>query len=129
MTINAVTLSNRFNEAEVSSEKDVHDVTAFGAGSKQKMLGLGDGTFSLNGFQDFDAASVDATLWPIHANGSEVVVEVTSRNAAVSATNPKYRMTGVLPAYTPISGSVGEPSTISIEFQNSGDAGIERIVA
>ncbi len=129
LTINAVDLSNRASSAEVNSEKDLVDVTAFGANSKQNLLGLGDGTISIDFFQDFAAASVDATLYPIHANSTEVVITVKPTNAAVSATNPLYTMTGVLPNYTPITGGVGEASTISAEFSNSGDTGIVRTTA
>jgi hypothetical protein len=125
-TVNGVDLTNRFSSVEINSEKDLVDVTAFGANSKQNMLGLGDGTMSFDAFQDFAVASVDATLYPIHANNSEVVITVKPRDEVVSATNPLYTMTGVLPNYTPLAGSVGEASTISVEFSNSGDAGIVR---
>ncbi len=87
LTVNGVDLSNRASSAEVNSEKDLVDVTAFGANSKQNLVGLGDGTISIDFFQDFAAASVDATLWPIHNAGSEVVITVKPTNAAVSATN------------------------------------------
>ncbi len=129
VTVNAVDLSNRASSVEVNSEKDLVDVTAFGANSKQNLLGLGDGTMSIDFFQDFAAASVDATLWPIHNGGTEVVITAKATNAAVSATNPLYTMTGVLPNYTPIAGGVGEASTISAEFSNSGDTGIVRTTA
>lgn len=126
LTVNAVDLSNRASSVEVNSEKDLVDVTTFGASSKQNLVGLGDGTISIDFFQDFAAASVDATLYPIHSAGSEVVITVKPTNAAVSATNPLYTMTGVLPNYTSISGGVGDASTISVEFSNSGDSGIVR---
>lgn len=130
VTINGVNLTSRFSSCEINSERDVHDVTDFSAVThKQKMLGLGDGTMSFEGFQDFAAAMTDATLWPIHSAGSEVPITVKATDAAISTTNPEYRMTGVLPSYTPLSGSVGEPSTISIEFENSGSAGITRHTA
>ena len=128
-TINGVDLSNRFKSATVSSEKDVLDATTFGASSKQKALGLGDGTISFEGLQDFAAAMVDATLWPIHANDTEVVITVKPNNAAVAVNNPLYTMTGVLPSYTPISGGVGELSEVSAEFQNTGATGIVRTTA
>lgn len=129
MVVNGVDLSNRATSAEITSEKPLVDATTFGAGSTQNLLGIGDGTMSIDFTQDFAAASVDATLYPIHANNSEVVITVKPTNAAVSATNPQYSMTGVLPNYTPISGGVGELSTVSVEFSNSGDAGITRAVA
>lgn len=129
LTVNGVDLTNRASSIEVTSEKDLVDVTAFGANSKQNLVGLGDGTMSIDFFQDYAAASVDATLWPIHTGGTEVVVTAKPFNTAVSATNPLYTMTGVLPSYSPIAGGVGEASTTTAEFSNSGDTGIVRTTA
>lgn len=124
LTVNGVDLTNRASSAEVTSEKDLVEVTAFGANSKQQMLGLGDGKMSIDFFQDFGAAKVNATLSPIHFNSTEVVITIKPFNAAVGVDNPLYTMTGVMPSYMPISGGVGEASTVSAEFTNSGDAGI-----
>lgn len=126
ITVNGVPLSDHANKLTITSSKDVQDVTAFGAQSKQKALGLGDGTIAIDLFQDFDAGSVDATLWPIHTGNSEVVITAKATSASVSATNPLYTMTGILPEYTPIDGSVGDASKVSVTFQNSGAAGIVR---
>ena len=126
VTVNGVDLSDHASSVEITSEKDLVDVTSFGATSKQNLVGLGDGTMSIDFFQDFAAASVDATLWPIHSGSTEVIITAKATNAAVSTTNPLYSMTGVLPNYTPLSGGVGEASTISVEFSNSGSAGITR---
>jgi hypothetical protein len=126
LTVNGVDLTGRATSAEVSSEKDLVDATTFGANNKQNLLGLGDGKISIDFAQDFAAAMVDATLWPIHANSTEVVITVKPFNAANAVNNPQYSMTGVLPAYTPISGSVGDLSTVTAEFSNSGSAGITR---
>lgn len=129
LTVNGVNLTGRASSCEVTSEKDLVDVTSFGANSKQNLVGLGDGTMSIDFFQDFAAAMVDATLWPIHSAGSEVVITVKPFNAAVAVNNPLYTMTGVLPSYSPIAGGVGEASTTTAEFSNSGDTGIVRTTA
>lgn len=126
VTVDGVDLSNRASSAEVNSEKDLVDVTTFGAPNKQNLIGLGDGTFSIDFFQDFGAAMVDATLWPIHNENQEVEITIKPFDAAVGADNPLYAMVGVLPNFTPISGGVGEASTVSVEFSNSGQDGITR---
>lgn len=129
ISVNGVTLSDHANEVSIDSEKDEHDTTGFGATSKEISLGLGDGSISMTFFQDFAAGSVDATLWPIHNGSTAVPIVVRPTSAAVSATNPQYTMTGVLPNYSPVSGSVGEPSTIEANFRNASQAGIVRAVA
>lgn len=124
--VNGSEVSDHSNKVTVTSSKDEQDTTAFGAKSKQTLLGLGDGSIAIDLFQDFDAGSVDATMWPIHDAGSEVVVVVKPENAPVSETNPSYTMTGVLPSYTPLDGQVGQASKVSVTFKNSGDSGIVR---
>lgn len=124
--VNGVNLSDHGSHVEINSEKDLQDVTSFGATSRTYLLGLGDGTMSFTFFQDFAAASVDATLQPIHANATAVALEVRPTSAARSATNPAYLMTGVLAAYSPLNGDVGDPSSIDAEFQNASQTGITR---
>lgn len=119
-------VSDHSNKVTVTSSKDEVDLTAFGAKTKQKGLGLGDGTIAVEMFQDFDAGSVDAICWPIHDSGDPVVIVVKPENAPVSPTNPSYTATMVLPEYTPLDGSVGDASKVSINFKNYGDDGIVR---
>ena len=126
--IDGVELSDHANEVSITSEKDEHDVTGFGASSKEIALGLGDGTIAITLFQDFATGSVDDTLYDIHQTGEAVEVVVRPTSAAAGASNPEYRMSGVLPSYTPLSGSVGEPSTIEASFRNASQAGITRNV-
>jgi hypothetical protein len=127
--VNGVNLSDHGSHVEINSEKDLQDVTSFGATSRTYLLGLGDGTMSFTFFQDFAAASVDATLQPIHANATSVALEVRPTSAGRSATNPAYLMTGVLAAYSPLNGDVGDPSSIDAEFQNAAQTGITRAIA
>jgi hypothetical protein len=126
ITIDSVDLSDHANRVEISSEKDLQETTAFGSDSKEYLLGLGDGTMSFTFQQDYAATSVDDTLWDIHDAGSSVVIVVKPTSAAVGAANPSYTMTGVLPAYTPLSGDVGQVSTIEAQFQNASPTGIVR---
>jgi hypothetical protein len=118
--INAVELSNYMNKVTINSEKEVLDATGFGAKSKQKALGLGDGTIELGGFQDFAAGAVDATLYPLHLNDTEFDVIVREDPDAES----EYHMTGILPAYTPLNGEVGQLSTVEVTIENAGQDGI-----
>jgi hypothetical protein len=129
ITINAVNLSDHANNVEITSSKDLQESTGFGAANKSYELGLGDGTMSVTLFQDFDAGSVDATLWPLHVAGTSFPVVIKPTSGPVSATNPSYTMQAVLPEYTPLSGDVGEMSMLEIEFQNSAQTGIVRAIA
>jgi hypothetical protein len=129
ITINAVNLSDHANNVEINSSKDLQESTGFGAANKSYELGLGDGTMSVTLFQNFDAGSVDATLWPLHSGGTSFPVVIKKNSGPVSETNPSWTMTAVLPEYTPLSGDVGEMSMVEIELQNSSQAGIVRATA
>lgn len=127
--VDTVDLSDHFRSITINSAKDEVDVTGFGASSKEIKLGLGDGTFSGTLHQDFDAASVDETLWPIHSAGDECSVIVRPTSDVVGPTNPQYAMTAVIPEYSPLDGEVGAASTLDIAFRNASQAGIVRTTA
>lgn len=129
ITVDAVDLSDHISSVTIESTFDEVDVTGFGSTYKEILQGLGDGTITLAVFQDFTAASVDATLWPLSQSGETFEVVVKPTSAAVSATNPSYTMTGVLLSFNPIAGAIGEASTTDVTIRNAAATGIVRAVA
>lgn len=128
ITVNAVNLSDHCSQVEIEAASDEVDVTSFGAANKEIRLGLGDGTMSATFFQDFASGSVDATLQSLRGSNNAFPVVCKGASVAVSATNPSYTMQAVLPTYTPLSGSVGEASTIEASFRNASQSGIVRAI-
>lgn len=129
LTVNAVDLSNRASSVTINMESDDVDLTSFGSVMKEHAIGLGDGSIDVDFFQDFAAASVDATLYPIYIAKLPVPVVIKPDAAAVSPTNPSYTMQGLLMSYTPLDGSVGDASSMSVTFQNGAQTGIVRATA
>lgn len=126
VTVNSVDLSDHVSEVTIETERDEHDVTGMGATNKEKLLGLGDATITLSFWQDFAAGEVDATLWPLSSTDTPFAVAVKPTNAAISATNPEFQMTCLLPNYSPLAGSVGEPSATECTFINASSTGLVR---
>jgi len=124
--VNSVDLSDHISQCTIETSYDDVDVTAFGSTYREILQGMGDATITLSFFQDFAAAKVDATLWPLASGGSTFPVTVKPTNAAVSSTNPRYDMTGVLLSYAPIAGSVGEASTTDVTIRNASQTGLTR---
>jgi hypothetical protein len=122
--INAVDLSDHTSKVTVEDNRDSVDITAFGAVNKAITKGLGDGKISLDMFQDFAASKVHATLQPLIASTTGVVIEIRAVNAARSVTNPAFLMTGLLMNYSMLDGKVGDASSVTYEFVNSAQAGI-----
>lgn len=124
VSINGVVLSDHARRVTTVDNRDSVDVTAFGATNKTIAKGLGDGTITVELYQDFAAAKTHATLQPLISSSTPFTVEVRPTSAARSATNPAILMTALLMNYSGLDGSVGEASTITAEFQNASQTGI-----
>ena len=117
ITVNGVDFSDHVSSVEVSLKKASIDTTNFSGGGKEQVAGLKDDEFTVNFQQDFAAAEVDATLYPLYNNETEFVVTVKPTVGAVSTSNPLYSGTCILLEYQPLSGKVGELSDTKVKFQ------------
>lgn len=126
LDVNGTNLEDHASSLEVTTEFDEVELTSFCSNYREFGQGLGDATWSVDFFQDFAAAEVDAVLWPLSQSGGTFLLKASSGSAAVSATNPMYSMTARLFSYAPIAGAVGEASTTSVTFRNAGTAGLTR---
>jgi hypothetical protein len=102
---------------EVSA--DEQETTAFGDTFRTRIAGLKDASLSLDFHQDFGAASVDATLWPLL--GQTVSFTITPTSGTASATNPSYTGTALVTQYSPFANSVGDLATLSVTWPVSGE--------
>jgi hypothetical protein len=105
--VSAVTLTQTFDELEVTSMGDL---------SHRYVAGLQSATFSIDFFNDWDAASVMATLNA--AVGTTLAVSmITVKGTAVSAANPSYQFSILVNNLTPVgSGGVGDEAASSLSF-------------
>ena len=115
VTVNSVDLSDHISKVTVETQHQEVDVTSFGDTYREILSGMGDATITLDFFQDFATAKVDATLWTLADQGTTFPVTVKPTSAAVSSTNPRYDMTGVILQYHPIVTLVhfGDPDIIA----------------
>ena len=115
ITINSIALGNRANSVTVNYEVDSIEVTTFGDTGHKFIGGLQNNSVEIALMQDFAAANVEATIYPLVGTTTTVVVKGTS--AAVSATNPSYTISGTfLAAHTPVAGGVGELAMTTLSF-------------
>jgi hypothetical protein len=122
--VNGVDFSSHVASVTINLVKDEIDTTNFGGDGRERAHGLKDDSFELTFQQDYDANSVDDTLYPLWDEESEFVVKVRPRSGVVSANNPEYSSTCILLEYTPLAGDVGDLSTTDVTFpaQRSGIA-------
>lgn len=122
--INGVDVSDHCSKVTLTDSRASVDITAMGALNLTVTKGLGDGKVSLDLYQDFAAAKVHATLQPLIGSSTPVTIEVRAVNAARSATNPAFLMSGLLMSYPMLDGKVGDANSATYEFVNGSQAGI-----
>jgi len=115
ITVNSIALSDHANSVTLNYEIDSVETTAFGSTGHKFAGGLQNNSLDIEFMQDFAAANVEATIYPLVGTTTTVVIKPTS--AAVSATNPSYTLTGTfLAAHSPVAGAVGELAMTSLSF-------------
>lgn len=125
ITINGTDFSDSIAAVTMDVTSEEQDVTAFGgSGYRSRIGGLKDASVSLDFHQDFGAAAIDATLFPLLGANATVVVKPTS--GAISATNPSYTGEFLVSQYTPFASTVGDLATLSVSWNLAGTAGIVR---
>jgi hypothetical protein len=118
VTINSVNLSDHINNITLETKDDIIETTAFGGTAKTRVAGLADNQVTLDFHQDFAAANVEATIYPLLGQTTTIVVQPTS--AVVSATNPTYTFSAVIVDWTPLKAGVGQLATASVTFPITG---------
>lgn len=115
LSINSIELSDRANSVVLTYEVEAQDATVFG-GNRASIGGIQNNSLEVTLYQDFAAGEVEATIFPLVGTTTTVVVK--PNNAAQSATNPTYTITGAyLASHTPINATeVGTTAPISLTF-------------
>jgi hypothetical protein len=129
VTINSVNLSDHVKSVKIDEKWDDIDVTGMGASAKQHLLGIADASIEVEFFQDFAAASVEATLAALKGSNTPFPIVVKPTSASVGPTNPTYTMQAILPEYGTIDSGVGDASTIKVKFMNGDQTGIVKATA
>jgi len=106
----------------VSVEVDTPEATAMTDLDRVRLYGLRQWSMEVTFFQDFASGNVDDTVWDIINNARFVELRMKPDSTTTfGPNNPQYSGRAVLPQHSPVSGAVGEVSTIPITFQSSGE--------
>lgn len=114
VTINGANFSNDLAAVTLDITAEEQETTAFGSTFRSRVGGLKDASITLDFHQDFGAASVDATLWPLLGTNATVVIKPTS--GTITATNPSYTGVFLVTEYQPYASSVGDLATLSVNW-------------
>jgi hypothetical protein len=119
VSLNGTDISSSLAGASLELTVEEVDKTSLGSGGwREVAAGLKSGSVTLNFQQDFAAASIDATLWPLI--GTEGTVVIRPSSGSVGSSNPAYTATVLISQYTPIAGAVGDLATFDVTFPTVG---------
>lgn len=122
IVVNSVNLSDHCRQLTLNYEAEMLDDTVMGtSGTRSSKPGLKNWGLDVEFLQDFAAANVDATLYPL-VGAASFPVAVKPTSGAISATNPEYSGNSVLENYSPISGEVGTLAMTPATFRAGGGA-------
>ena len=119
VTFGGVDLSDHVRSITLDYSAEPQDITAMTDTTRQRIGGLKDWSVSIEFNQDFAASEIDATFFSQVGSTLAFVGKPTS--GAVSATNPSFSGTALLESYDPISGSIGDVHTASIQLSAAGN--------
>jgi hypothetical protein len=119
VSINGSTaLASYLTQVELKTSANDITTTSFGSTWVTRVAGLKEGSLTLQFNQDYAAATVDATLWPLLGSNATVVIKPTS--SAVATANPAYTALCLVTDLTPVSGNIGDLSTFSVTWPTNG---------
>lgn len=123
VVINGINLSEFITSIAISTSEDVVDTTGMGsAGARTRVSGLADNSVTIEFNQDFAAGGPEVSINAVGSSlvGTNTTIVVKPTSAAVGATNPSYTFSAVVAEWQPLSGAVGELSSISTTWPISG---------
>lgn len=118
VTIGGVDLSSHITKVTLSTSVNELETTTFGNTAKRRVAGLKDSTVAIDFLQDFSAAAVEATLYPLVGSTTQVVVKPNGTTA--SATNPSFTFNALVTEWMPLDAQVGELASASVTFPIDG---------
>lgn len=107
--------------ASVNLTTNVNEVTTTNfasGGAVERVGGLKDSSLQISFMQDFAAAAVEATVYPLIGSTAAFVVNPSA--TAPSATAPNYSGTVVVTSWSPVAGAVGELLTADVTWPVTG---------
>lgn len=118
VSIGGVDLSNHITKVTLSTMRSEIETTTFGNVAKRRVAGLQDNSVSIDFNQDFAAAAVEATLYPLVGSTAQIVIKPNGTTTGTA--NPSYTFNALCVEFTPLDAQVGELSTASINWPIDG---------
>ena len=118
VSIGGTDVSAYVKDATLPFSADSLEDTAMGDTTHSHNAGLFNWSVTLQAFNSFVAAELNAILWPLV--GTKVAVVIRPDSAAKSTSNPEWTGTALLDGYSPIAGSVGTLAMTPVTLKPAG---------
>ena len=118
VSIGGVDLSSHITKVTLSTTRAEIETTTFGNTAVRRVAGLADSSVAIDFNQDFAAASVEATLYPLI--GSTAADIVKPNGTATGTANPSYTFSALVTEWMPLDAQVGELAAASITWPIDG---------
>jgi hypothetical protein len=118
VSIGGVDLSSHITKVTLSTTRAEVETTTFGNTAVRRVAGLADNSVAIDFNQDFAAASVETTLYPLL--GSTATVVVKPNGTATGTANPAYTFSALITEWMPLDAQVGELAQASVTFPIDG---------
>ena len=118
VSIGGVDLSSHITKVTLSTTRAEVETTTFGNTAKRRVAGLADSSVAIDFNQDFAAASVETTLYPLLGSTAQVIVK--PNGTAAGTANPSYTFSALVTEWMPLDAQVGELAAASITWPIDG---------
>lgn len=118
--INGVDLSDHVKSLTLRVNKDIPDATAMGDTWAEALAAALHADATIEFYQDYAAANVDATVYTAFLVTAGVVVKFAAAGTTGSATNPIWHGTAHITEYTPLGGSYGDVCMAPVSLTYTG---------
>lgn len=118
VSVGGVDLSSHITKVTLSTTRAEIETTTFGNTGVRRVAGLADSSVAIDFNQDFAAASVETTLYPLI--GSTATVVVKPNGTATGTANPSYTFSALVTEWMPLDAQVGELAAASITWPIDG---------
>ena len=105
VSIGGVDLSSHITKVTLSTTRAEVETTTMGNTAKRRVAGLIDNSVSIDFNQDFSAAAVEASIYPLL--GSTATVIVKPNGTATGTANPSYTFNALVTEWMPLDAQVG----------------------
>jgi len=117
VSVNNVDLSDHVQECTIDYGSETQDKTTYADGTRRVIGGLKTWEIGITFLNDYDATKVHATIRPLV--GTSACFEIRPINACSTTINPIITGIGIVSAYPPFGGAVGDALMAEVTLENS----------